>query len=72
MSAFPGVWGGGSLISENGNILTITMGNRPNATGTRHSETNATVNFPDDRTLEATLVNNDLIQWSNNTTWKRL
>ncbi|OZH52205.1 hypothetical protein AFK68_25845, partial [Hydrocoleum sp. CS-953] len=61
MSKFSGVWGGGSVITEHGNNLTIMMGNRPDATGIRHSETTATVNFADTGEIfEATLVNDDL------------
>lgn len=70
MSAFCGTWGE-SVISTNGNHLTITMGSRPNATGTLTSATTATVRFPDDQTLNATLANNNCIQWSNGSHWER-
>ncbi|NEQ79410.1 MAG: hypothetical protein F6K26_03865 [Moorea sp. SIO2I5] len=72
MSKFSGVWERSIVITEHGNNLTVIERNRPWATGIRHSETTATVNFPEEGEIyEATLVNDDLIQWSNNTTWRK-
>ena len=71
MSAFSGVWERSIVIAEHGNNFTVIERNRPWATGTLDSETNATVTFSDGGILKATLVNDDLIQWSNNTTWRK-
>lgn len=72
MSAFSGTWAGGSVITENGDTLHITMGSRPAATGKLLNQNTASVNFPDGQTWTATLVNRELISWSNGTTWNRI
>lgn len=71
MSKFSGVWDRSIVIAEHGNNLTFIRGTVPWATGTLDSETTATVTFSDGGILKATLVNDDLIQWSNNAQWHK-
>ena len=74
-SNFSGVWGGGAVISVEGNSLTIDMSiaGHPQAKGkiNPNNPLKAEVNFPDDKTHTATLVSPDRIIWSNGTYWNR-
>jgi hypothetical protein len=64
----------GPVISVNGNALSIDMSalNRPTATGSITSSSTLTVNFPDDKTYTAKLEPPDVIEWSNNSSWKKV
>jgi len=77
MSNFAGHWTGGGVVatvSENRNLLTIKLPNRPVATGFEVDLYVPTINavFPDDAAHTGLLVErNNKILWSNGTTWVR-
>jgi|SRR6476661_8555139 len=76
MSNFAGNWTGGGVVatvSENRNLLTIKLPNRPVATGFEVDLYVPTINavFPDDAAFTGLLVGGNKILWSNGTTWTR-
>jgi hypothetical protein len=76
MSNFSGNWIGGTTkvtISENQNLLTIKLPNRPVATGFEVDLFAPTINavFPDDAPFTGVLSEGNKILWSNGTTWIR-
>ncbi|NCR54473.1 MAG: hypothetical protein GPJ10_14020 [Microcystis aeruginosa L211-07] len=63
----------GPVITQSGRRLTVDMSayRRPTAAGRVTTPGNASVRFPDDATLNATLVSPSCIQWTNSTTWTK-
>ncbi len=76
MSSFSGNWIGGTTkvtISENQNLLTIKLPNRPVATGFEVDLFAPTIKavFPDEASRTGVLSKDNKILWSNGTTWIR-
>jgi len=69
-----GCWGdeGSSITQSSSGALEITMGSRPNASGSFTSPTTISVTFPDDATYTGTVNSSGtLISWSNGTAWRK-
>ncbi|MBC1196867.1 hypothetical protein H0901_16820 [Microcystis aeruginosa BLCCF158] len=75
--SFAGTWQyegrPGPVITQSGRRLTVDMSayRRPTAVGRVTTPGNASVRFPDDATLNATLVSPSCIRWTDSTTWTK-